>query len=156
MRPTRAVGGTAPKSVDRVVWHHYGNSEENRTACKHCQFFPAPGKARGSQVSTELFGTTGGIQGKTGQRVSAADFSLAPRKVGDPQAMWPAGTTVRTGEPAAARGTLYEKKTAIAQGDQWLVNGESEGDSDVEVVPRTSVTAANQAAMRISSNNWSI
>ncbi len=33
---------------------------------------------------TELSGTTVGIQGETGQRVSTANFFLAPRKVGDP------------------------------------------------------------------------
>ena len=33
----------------------------------------------------ELSGTTVGIQGETGQRVSAANFFLAPGKAGDPQ-----------------------------------------------------------------------
>jgi hypothetical protein len=119
-------------------------------------FFLAPGKAGDPQVPPALFGHTVRIQGKTRQRGSAANLFLAPGKAGDPQDVLRAGAIAGTGPPASAMGTPYKKKAAIAQGAQGPVDGDLEGDSNAEDVPGNSVTAANQAAMRILVDNRSV
>jgi hypothetical protein len=53
-------------------------------------------------------------------------------------------------------GTPYKKEAARAQGAQGPVDGDSEGDSNAEDLPGNSVTAANQAAMRILVDNRSV
>ena len=104
----------------------------------------------------EVPDTTMGIQGNTGQCVSAANFFLAPVKAEDPRDLLPAGATARRGPQASALGTPYKKEATMAQGAQGPVDGESEEDSNAAEEPGTSVTAADQAAMRILADNESI
>jgi hypothetical protein len=145
-----------PKVLTELSGTTLGIQGETGQRGSAANFFLAPGKAGDPQVPPALFGPTVGIHGKTGQRGSAANFFLALGKAGDPQDVLPSGATVWTGPPALAMGTLYEKEAAIAQGAQGPVDGDSEGDSDAKDVLGNSVTAADQAAMRILADNRSV
>ncbi len=79
--PSEQVGWAAKRSADH-------NSTAQVAAQRKSNHVAHRGGGRHSpQVSTSWCGTTAGTQGRTRQRVSAANFSLAPGMAGDPQVL---------------------------------------------------------------------
>jgi hypothetical protein len=99
--PNKQVGWAAKRSADH-------KSAAQAAAQRNSNHVAHRGGGRHSpQVLTVRCGTTAGTQGRTGQRVSAANFSPVPGTAGDPQV-----STELFGTTAGTQGKTGQRRSA--------------------------------------------
>ncbi len=108
-----------PPSVDSVVWHYRGNSGENRTARKRCQFFPGPQNRRRSPSVNGVVWHNRGNPGENRTARKCCQFFLVPGEAKDPGVLTElfgttAGTQRRTGQRVSASNFSLASGTAGA------------------------------------------